>query len=178
MSYADHDKIVQAYKSAQDTVVADAQRIGALESLVNELRACKDRSEVAQVMRQHTTEDEEFERRASAAKGALRELPSEAVEALYYHMKDDEWFVRSGFGTEDLWEGIRAPEERSFLRTDENQIIAESANPKMRRSIEELESLADFMGKASSEFTEAFEEEDDCQLDIANRDFWEKYLGL
>ena len=85
VSAAEHETVIKAYDAAQATIAEKDTKLEELEELIGKLKECKDKSEVTAVMHQTLAFEETFERLTGEFKSLTRDLPSVAVEAMYYH---------------------------------------------------------------------------------------------
>ncbi len=159
------------YKSEYDK--AD-ERIRTLERTVNELSQLKDQQKAAEIIKANSTESDRFEDLVASATNALGFLPKVVREALYYDCRG-EWF-RPDY---EKWENApKDAEERGFLkyRDDGNLYAIREDNPKIRKAKTALDKLQNFVVRASSSFSQAYEDKHDESLDFQSRNFWELNL--
>ena len=144
------------------------------ETIADEDRADADDDE--------STAEEEFEQHVKQFKAAARDLPSVAKEAMYYRQREEDWYPRTGFGTQDEWEDINRAAERGFvqLSQDGNKVSLNENHPKVRKAIAKLSELETFMQDESvgEGFPADFEDDNGYPFDLSNRDFWQEQLDL
>lgn len=128
------------------------------------------------------TTKEEFEQHVRQLKITARGLPSVAMEAMYYRQRGEDWYPRTGFGTEDQWEDINRAAERGFvqLSQDDTKVSLNENHPKVRKALAKLSELEAFMQGESvgEDFLSEFEDEEGYPFDLSNRDFWREHLDL
>ena len=141
--------------------------------MTEKLKKCKDQAEVIAVMREHSSDEDEFKRITTEFKRLARAIPQPALEAVYYHCCEEEWRPRAGFATEEIWDPINGAKERGFLVvSDENRVDPDETHPKICRVLEKLEELRVFITTVGEDLPTWFEEEHDYPFDLLNRDFW------
>jgi hypothetical protein len=121
-----------------------------------------------------------FEQHVRELKALCRDLPHEAIEAIYHDHRGEDWIPRTGFGTQDDWEDIHRAEQRGFVTvSSDNRVEIAHTHPKVRKALDKLSDLNYFMANdAGEEFSSEFEDENEYPFDLSNRDFWSNKLGL
>ena len=171
---AEHETLKETYAAAQASIEEKDAKIDDLEALVNKLKDCKDKTEVADVMREFSSDEEEFDRLRAEFRQLAREAPRAALEALYYYARGEEWTPRTGFGNEDVWESIDEAKERGFVAvSSSDRVTPDERHPKVQKLVGKLEELNQFMTeRVGDDFPEHFAETHDYPFDMTNRDFW------
>ena len=124
------------------------------ETIADEDRADADDDE--------STAEEEFEQHVKQFKAAARDLPSVAKEAMYYRKREEDWYPRTGFGTQDEWEDINREAERGFvqLSQDGNKVSLNLHFPRtvslMRLGDVALNEPADFRRKPPTDGSDEY----------------------
>jgi hypothetical protein len=175
----EHETLKRAYEAAQGTIEEKDSKIEKLEDLVAQLKNCKDRTEVAAVIREASGVEEQFNQLVNAFKASSKPIPSAALEAMFYHFREEPWFPRTGFGTQDHWEEINRAAERGFVKVTDGRVDLEESHPKVRKALDNLWGLSQFMAeRAGDDFRNQFEEENGYPFTLHNRDFWREQLDL
>lgn len=158
------------YKNVSEQLDAEVET---LKKELADVRALKDRSEVAHVRRKHSKEADQFDQVVSETKKALRGVQRGARETLYY------WFRGEVFNPDRDWseEVDAAAEHGQIINTrGENAFYPNEAKPIVKKAMQALEDLRNFVEKASPDFHEDFEAKYEDNLDPTTRDFWERFL--
>jgi len=178
VSCAKYEALEKTYESVQDTVEQKNAEIAQLKKMVERLKNCKDAVEVREIVKAHSTDDEEFERLTDEIQKVSHNVPRVALEALFYEYSGRHWSPTVGYGQDDdLLRRIEAAEEEHYLVTG-NGVEARD-HPKLNRIREKLDALASFLStRPEAEMITSFEEDNDYPLSLRNRQFWTDHLEL
>lgn len=177
VSANEHETLKATYNATQDVVQDQQKKIESLNHTIENLKACKDKEEVAAVLRADMTELDKFEAMAEDFREAVKALPRVVIEAMYQTQDGTMYVPDSGFGTEHIWDPIYAARERGLLIVD-HDVKPNEESPKVRRALAKLDKIREFVKGVDSEFAMYIETTYDFQCSLAVRDFWEEFLGL
>lgn len=171
----------QAIKNELADTRALAEELEETNSVLKEkneqLKSCKDASDVLEVERQFAGDEEELNSLIESANGRLEEFNSAVAYVAYRkfafgeaahinHYKDPESLGEANSGVEN-----------EFLLQDEDGFTLNEHHPKVKKLVKELEKLSDYLEhEASAELHEGYEMENEIPLSISNREFWESAL--
>lgn len=148
------------------------------DMLIEELKECKDKTEVQNAMFHFSNEQEQFEHLQEKACSELNELPGIVVEAIYYYLRGLELPVPEAFD-DSRWSDVREATDKQFFKyKDESPIVINDEHPKIESAIYAARELQQFMNNASDEFTAYCTGKDEFPFSLSNKEFWEKYLEL
>jgi hypothetical protein len=183
-----HMEVVEGLNEAE-------QEIGELKKLVDVLKKAKDQVAVKQVMRQFTSEWDEFKRLTDEAKRAMSELPPVVTEVMYREMTYSEKGY-AGSGSE-MWEDIASAVEDDYLSNPKGtmDVSLNHDDPTVGRAVETLKCVQQFLcahdpndmwipkpkGDAlakAEEFCEEFKDKMDYRPSFSSRRLWVTFLGL
>lgn len=175
-----HEALQQQYDEAIAEVSDKDSEIRVLRQQIEELKALKDRAEVAEVTARYTDDQEHFEILVEEVKAAFRRLPSIAVEALYYEERGDPFIVKTGFDRDDSrLDAARSAEQNGYIAFHDSEVSLNHDDRKVRQATAALSELREFLsGGASGDFNERFDNEHEFPADLSNRRFWTHYLDL
>jgi len=178
VSFEKYEALEKTYDSVQDTVEQKNAEIEQLKNMMERLKNCKDAVEVAEIVKAHSTAVEEFEWLTDEIQKVSKNVPSVALEALFYEYSGRNWSPTVGYGQdEDLLRRIEAAEEEHYLITG-NGVEARN-HPKLNRVREKIDALARFLSRSeANEMITSFEEDNDYPLNLRNRQFWTDHLEL
>src|SRR6266496_1983674 len=139
-----HEKVVKELADYRREYEASQAEVTRLNNLVDKLSELKDAPQVAEVVRGHSTAIENFETLATAAAAAIQPLHWTVREALYQTVRGDHYYPK------DNWDEVQGPIEYGQLRlnADENGVLPDEKDPKVRKAIEALDGLAGFLGSS------------------------------
>jgi hypothetical protein len=85
---AEHEALKQTFAAAQAIIEEKNAQIDDLKELTEKLKKCNDQAEVIAVMREHSSDEDEFRRITTEFKRLARAIPQPALEAVYYHCRE------------------------------------------------------------------------------------------
>ena len=149
--------------------------ISRLKTLVSELEATKDASEVKRIKRARLSGMDALLEELNAFKQAVKKLPPIVVYVMF----------RRHSGAEakfDPWTEKQANEEAGgatedgYLLFDEGFELNES-DPKVKRALSALRKLEKYIdSKTTEDIVSAFEDESEYQLSLSNRRLWKEHF--
>lgn len=178
VSYAEHKHLEAQYEDAIEEMGRMDDELNRRENTIEQLKKVKDAKRAARVVRENSPEWEQLEQLAEDALKHLNVLPRVAVEALFYS-----WYGRDlvpGPGQDDKWREAEAAAERGYVEIDEENgsVAAVSDDEGMGRASAALDELDAFLGEASPGLIKEYKAQNGFRLEMTNRKFWEKELGL
>ena len=169
------DEADAKFDSAMDEIDNKNGEIEQLKLVVKELKKLKNKDQVRNVVRKHSTDQERFDAACAKANDALGNLKSATVMALFHSIRGEVYCPRG----EDEWEDARSaalteevfnPEDGTLVPGSRKSVVA------AQDAIEELSSLIRDLEFEESEFAASFEDENDIPLSIRNKEFWGGFL--
>jgi len=142
-----------------------------LESMIEELKKAKDKTEVSTILkkRKNTTQFEEFQELCTSLKKLLEKQPSILNGIIFksYSRKD----IQIG------WEGNRDVLDEALANDyiDEDLDVRWNETKEMGKISDALNKVSAFINsKLKSDFYQTYEEEYDSPFDLKNKGFWEE----
>lgn len=163
----------ERYQAALADISVREQEVEKLKAQIVDLSSLKDAAQVKKVNRKYTKIADEFERLCDAAAGELRALKTATVASLFYYQSGNEYFP-----TGDEWDDVKKAEDIKEVETKtEDKCIPRTTHPRVRQAIKALKDLRKFVDTIKEEqFFKDFEAENQFEVDITNKEFWQKYL--
>jgi hypothetical protein len=178
VSAKDYDELKTKYNAAVKATVEYEDEIRKLKSQFAELATKKDKNDVLKILLENSDELNRFAILKEAFKAISRNLPSPALEAMFYRERGEDYRLPPHFANEHIHESAQQAAERDFVEIDENLVTLNSAHPVVSAALVELRKIEDFLLNASEAFRDNYQDENDHPFSISNRDFWERNLGL
>jgi hypothetical protein len=160
-------------KRLLDLITAKDGEVGTLKEQIEELKKLKDKEQVAEFVRKHSSSDEEYERLRSLAAKALSKLKSATCAALFWDIRGNGYQP----DTSDEWDNVHAAEADKEIygdgvyRPNSDLLIVGKAENAVRDLKNFLRDLKD------ADFFMRFEEEHEYPADIGVQKFWENQLN-
>jgi hypothetical protein len=162
--------------SVEESAEKDA-RISELEEMIEALKECKDANEVAQVQRDYSSEEEEFEELVEAVNEAFEKVPQEVIEAIFesQHSREPGWDLYCGGNDPTVThEEAAKAAKRSFLTyQEEGWYKLNRDHPLVSKVDDALKALRAFLDTADPDFIHTLEAEHNAPVELENRDFWD-----
>jgi len=170
----------EKYAALLDEVSVKENEIRTLNQQIADLKALRDRSEVAKVVAKYSDEEERFDALIKKVADAFKRVPDIVVEALYYDERGEPFVIKTGFDRDQSKiDEAKAAHEDGFIEYRDGDVSLNHDDRKVRRASDALAELREFLsGGASSDFFERFEDENEFAPDLGNHRFWNNYLGL
>jgi hypothetical protein len=178
VSAKDYNELKTKYDAAVMATVEYEDEIRKLKSQFAKLASKKDKNDVREILLAGSDEPKQFANLKEAFKSISRNLPSPALEAMFYRERGEDYRLPPYFASEHIYETAQQAAARDFVEIEENQVTLNSAHPVVSAALVELRKIEDFLLNASDAFRDNYEDENDHPFSITNRDFWEKNLGL
>jgi TIR domain-containing protein len=170
-----HKELQKKYDDSVGELQKAYSEIASLNNTIGELKACKDASEVREVLARSTKEWDRFDSLTQSAAKFLNELPRVVHEAAYYHINEKDYCPQG----ED-WQDIdRACEER-YLEVDrqDETVDLNLQDPKVRRAVERLREVETFLKReATEEFWLLYKSQYDHLPEIDSKKLWKMHLS-
>lgn len=167
---AEFNKIVtqrDEYKSEFEK--ADGE-ISKLQKTLAEVSRLKDKQKVAEVRRKFSSADEQFDTLVEAAANAVAPLDRVVCEALYQHLRGEEFYPGDEWG-----ENPRVAEEEGLLTRDDGEFAPNAEHPKIKNALAALKALRLFIEEPPEGFAEAYENEHEDTFAFENKNFWRRH---
>jgi hypothetical protein len=176
--FTDFCLIKDKYGIAQETNQKNEETIEQLHNQIKELMQCKDKEETAAVMQKYSSENEIFDSLIEKVHDTLSPLSSHCIDALFCHITGGDYHLPPYFSNEHIHDEVNTDIQNRYLNNEENGITVNTDHPKIRRAIDALKQLQEFMDglPKDSDFIDSFEDENEYPFDFSNREFWEGYL--
>jgi hypothetical protein len=161
---------LREYKAAG---AAQEKELAEKDALIAELKKAKDQKDVKKIVSKHSTARDQFKAVVSAALTALKPLPRQAREALYYEARRERYVPKS-----DDWDDAQQAAEDGYLiiDTDENTATPKDDNRKIGNARHALRELERWLGSAPREFVDDYSDTEGEPPDITLRSFWRRHL--
>lgn len=161
------------YEAALKEIANKEKEMQALRAVNTDLEKCKDRDEVNDVVKKHSTTDEVFQELCEAAKRRLDELMAATKSAIFFSVRDENYIPRD----REMWEEVHDAETVEEVYRDDNLCFPSEDHPRVRDAMEALEELGEFLCELTDKkFKRRFEAKNKFPLSLTNKDFWAKYL--
>jgi hypothetical protein len=174
-SSAEYESLKEAHHQATEALGAAEQEIENLKALNKDLLACKDADQVAEVKRKHA-DSNQLEVNLQEFREALSKLPSVVTYVIFRtHIGQ-----RSNFDPyrekECLIEAGRAVQEGRLILDDGFELNRQ--DPLVKKAVKQLKATEKYLNSedVTEEMVNAFEEEHEFQLSLANRNLWQTFL--
>lgn len=175
---SEFEKLKDELSYAEESISELRIELEGRDKLIGEIKKLKDTDEVRAIELANLNEMEAFEQIASELSTALNELPSAASEAVF-HSARGESLPAPEFGytdSEDEWRDIRTACKKNML-SDEEPFTLNGDHPKVRKALDALSRLSDFMDFHESELRALIEAEYDLTYSLHDEDFWRQFIG-
>jgi len=166
-------KVQEQYNYALESIKKKDSEIQSLKNQIEELKKLKDKEQVAEFVRKHSSSDEEYERLRSLAAKALGKLKSATCASIFWDLRGNGYQP----DTTDEWDNVHAAEadkeiygEGVYRPNSELMIVGKAENA--------VRDLKNFLHDLKDEdFFTRFEEENEYPADIGVQKFWQNQLG-
>jgi hypothetical protein len=179
ISLDEYSKLEDKYRQSQEALKELYEENDNLKEQIKELKSCKDKEQVNDIIRNHSDDWELFIELTKNLKEKIRELPRIVREAFYYYVSDRQ-FIIEGW-EQDKWRDIRLEEEKDYLITnEENNIVKVNINdPKIKKVKICYDELDYFLeSEAKEKVYNIFEEKNHFNLKLSTRRFWTDFLDV
>lgn len=173
---SEYEGIQAQYEQAQAEIVERLEEIDSLKTVIEELKACKNRDEVAAVLTASMNEAEIFNQLIADVRPDVYKLPTVVVETLFHYFRDENYRPETGWGSEGTWDSINSSVQSGMLKINGGTVELDDDSPKISRVVEKLSRLKTFMDQASSEFTDHMTDTLDFQFSLKIREFWKQHF--
>lgn len=193
VSFGEFAALEKKHKDVVEGLNESEQENAELKKQVESLKKLKDQEAVKQVMRQFTSDWDEFKRLADEAKEAMGKLLPVVTEVVYREMTGSE----KGYTGSEVWEDIASAAEDDYLSTstDSREVYLNHDDPTVGRAVEAVRHVQQFLAardpndmwiaKAkgdklakAEEFCEEFKDKVDYRPSFSSRRLWVTFLGL
>ena len=147
-------------------------------ALILSIKKAKNADEIRTIELASLSEMEGFENLAAELTKTINELPAAAAEAVFHHARGESLPIPEfGYSDyEDRWRDINAASKKKML-TDEAPIDLNEDHPKVRKALEALSRLEDYMNKNEDVLRPLIEEEHEVTYSLGDEDFWGQFIG-
>jgi hypothetical protein len=149
-----------------------------LKKTISKLKKAKDAKQVAKIVRENMEEADVFDGLIKDIKKKLDALDSVTVEALFAGQRGEDYYPGRESSYYSWEETRRAQEYKEVeINSEENGIHPNDNHPGVKRALNSIYELENWLEHASSEFFEWYmSEHDDHEPDLSDRTFWDKHL--
>ena len=147
-------------------------------ALILSIKKAKNADEIRTIELASLSEKEGFKNLASELTRTINELPAAAAEAVYHHVRGESLpLPEFGYSDyDDRWRDINAASKKRML-TDEAPINLNEDHPKVRKALEALSRLEDYMTENEDVLRPLIEEEHEVTYSLGDEDFWGQFIG-
>jgi hypothetical protein len=180
IDYKKHIELQAKYDGSVAELEKALDEAGELKQQIADLKACKDKEQVAEVVAKYSDDWERFEGLCEAARRALRELPWIARKILYQTLNN---FDPGPFDDHE-WDQIQEAAQDHYLFVDDRRIKINHDDPTISNAEDALDLVRRFLQGDSEEpeYGEDFEGEYIRQYRhepvFSSQRLWERHLGL
>jgi len=170
-----HDKVLKELDECRLEHVKSQDQIKRLNEIIADLKKVKGSKKATAVVQKHSSDSEDFHSLVHVAKDTLIPLPSIVQEALYYRARGEDYYPKS----HEHWDEVQRPIEEGQLElnAEENGVCPSNSDPRVRKAMDAIDALQEWLDSAPVEFFELYNEEfDGRDPDITLRPFWEEHL--
>ena len=169
------DKLKEAQDKYQGAIIKIGEKekeAAVLKQQIADLEKCKDKDEGNAVARKYSTTQEQFEKLVQSAKNALGKVHQITATALFAEQAGNPCFPGDG-----EW-----PEAMNALQIQEVEREGDRLSPRFEhirvsRAQTALQELTDFLkADANAEFLSKLEQDLEFPPNVANKEFWHRYL--
>ncbi len=177
-STVDRTELVAAeanYQAALDEVASKDEENDTLKAQIEELRKCKDATQVNAVVSKFSNDEQQFNALCERAEERLRKVQYATQTALYWHMRSGTYCPES-----NEWENVReAADIQEVIDPEDNTCYVNKSHPRVSKALEALGELSNFISEKEvdeSSFAADFAAENEFPLSLSNKEFWSQYL--
>lgn len=169
------DKLGEAQNKYQGAIakIGEKEKEAALlKQQIADLEKCKDKDEGNAVARKYSTTQEQFEKLVQNAKGALERVKQITAAALFAEQGDHPCFPADG----DWPEAMNALEIQEIKR-EMDRVYPRLEHIRVSRAQAALQELDEFLkSEVNAEFLFKLEQDLEFPPNVANKEFWHRYL--
>lgn len=179
VDYLIHKKIKNKTELLTQNNIKLERKISELNEVIKELKKCKDKTEVQEVMLKSSNEQQQFKLLRDDAYSKLCKLPNDIVaEAIFYYFCK-ETFLLSEAVDDGCASELKEATKNQFLHiVDDSYILLNEEHPKIIIVIEAVSKLQEFLLYASEEFIKSRTDENQFPFRLDNKEFWGKFLRI
>ncbi|MEP2777270.1 MAG: toll/interleukin-1 receptor domain-containing protein [Luteolibacter sp.] len=173
-----HAALEETNELLVEQITEAEEKIKELKVQIEELEKCGNSSEVLAVKVKHSGALEQFALLTQKLKSALSDHDQFVDDVLYYGFNNQSIRVpQNGTGDSDeFWESFRSASERNLVYEDPSEGV-NLDHPKLRNAVKTLQEISDFVSNYGSEIESFVENEWECTLDMADKEFWDNITG-
>lgn len=164
------------YEAAQTELQRKDEDIERLESLVEDLKKCKDSKQVRAVKIKHSSDESIFKDHCESIQSSLWKLKRATRLAIFWQLKGDEYRPK---GT-DEWNEVRdAVAEEEVFEPDEGECQPDSSHPTVAKALQNLEAFSSWLTELEqndSSFIEDLGSDHEFPISLGNKKFWSEFL--
>lgn len=171
------EELNQKYQYSLTTIEGMGNEIKKLNNQITDLKRCKDQEEVREVEKKYLSQNEKFEKLLDNLRTHLKKMPNVVSLVMCKEFSGQDGVFFDPFEEPNRLKEAEDAVESEFLTLSDKYFYLNRNDPKVFRALTTLKHLDKFLEKeATSEFYELFEEENDYQLSLTNRRFWDDYI--
>ena len=165
------------YNDLLDESKQMAKRLLEKDSYIEELKKCKNKSDVVQLDIKLSGEKEQFDCFCDNLRHALWDVPPIVRTAFYYSNKG-ETLPLPVYGEEDKWTDIREACDQKFIEYEPGEsVVLNDEHPIVKKIQKSLTELSSFISDCSPEFYDNFTQKHDFLLNLEDKNFWDNFLS-
>lgn len=175
--YTDFENLQNRYNDLLDESKQMAKRLLEKDSYIEELKKCKNKSDVVQLDIKLSGEKEQFDCFCDNLRHALWDVPP-VVRTTFYYSNKGESLPLPVYGEDDKWSDIREACDQKFIEYEQGEsVVLNDEHPIVKKIQKSLAELSDFINNCSPEFYDAFTEKHDFLLNLEDKNFWDNFLS-
>jgi chaperonin cofactor prefoldin len=173
ISIEEYNKINSELNEIIDENSKYEDKIKGLNQYISELENVKDKQEVLNLKVGKNSHWVNFENYVDNVRKFIKPLDNIVISAIYNSLFSKYDFFPSVDQAD--WSLIREDEANGLLIIDDERILPDEEDPKIRKAIKSINELKYYLeSEAPSEFYEEFEEKYEIRLDLSRKNFWDK----
>ena len=189
VSRKEYEELKSNYDNSLEMIKELEGEVALRDKKISDLKKCKDKTEVNEVLNQYSTGFEKFSNLVEELKDAINGIRSWIfTKVLYSQTVHGCYTPPSSYNDQTIDDAIDKALEYQYLINEDGEITVSKTNRKTQKVLDKLHELEHFMEyyEGSTDGPDDFEEfmglfiaeYGEIEFDIKNREFWEKVLDL
>jgi len=172
-----YDEALSNYRQCLKQLnVADKETIR-LKQIIEKLKKLKDAEQVKELDIKLSGKWEYFRKLVDTTNEALSKLPSVVIEAIYFHLKNENLVIDRWKEKDKDDDAIKAVDDEFLWYREEEGYLLKEEDPTVRKALEVLDELDTFLNRSDiPKFKREFEDKYKFRPSLSNRRFWVKFL--